>query len=98
MQLQNKNWPQDKKQPFEYQVLIKLMSFDYRINKPVNLMTQIPINLTHWGRMMYIYICVSNLAIIGPDNGLSLRQRQAIIWTNAGILLIETKVTNCIEF
>ena len=43
-------------------------------------------SLTHWGRVTHI--CVSKLTIIGPDNGLAPRQRQAIIWTNAGILLI----------
>ena len=42
--------------------------------------------LTHWGRVKHI--CVSKLTIIGSDNGLSPRRRQAIIWTNAGILLI----------
>ena len=42
--------------------------------------------LTHWGRVTHI--CVSNLTIIGSDNGLSTGRRQAIIWTNAGILLI----------
>ena len=35
-------------------------------------------------------ICVSKLTIIGSDNGLSPDRRQAIIWTNAGILLIRT--------
>ena len=35
------------------------------------------------------HICVGNLTIIGSDNGLSLDRRQAINWTNAGILLIE---------
>ena len=40
----------------------------------------------HWGRVKHI--CVGNLTIIGSDNGLSPGQRQAIIWTNAGILLI----------
>ena len=30
------------------------------------------------------------LTIIGSDNGLSPGRRQAIIWTNAGILLIGT--------
>ena len=35
------------------------------------------------------HICVSKLTTIGSDNGLSPDQRQAIIWTNAGILLIE---------
>ena len=42
--------------------------------------------LTHWGRVTHI--CVSRLAIIGSDNGLSPDRRQAIIWTNYGILLI----------
>ena len=41
--------------------------------------------LTHWGRVTHI--CVSILTIIASDNGLSLGRRQAIIWTNAGILL-----------
>ena len=43
--------------------------------------------LTHWGQVMHI--CVSKLTIIGSDNGLSPVQRHAIIWTNAGILLIK---------
>ena len=43
--------------------------------------------LTHWGRVMHI--CVSKLTIIGTDNGLSPDRRQALIWANAGILLIE---------
>ena len=42
--------------------------------------------LTHWGRVTHI--CVSKLAIIGSDNGLSPGRRQAIIWNSAGILLI----------
>ena len=42
--------------------------------------------LTHWGRMTHI--CASKRTIIGSYNGLSPSQRQAIIWTNAGILLI----------
>ena len=43
-------------------------------------------DITHWGRVTHI--CVGNLTIIGPDKGLSPGRRQAIIWTNAGILLI----------
>ena len=42
--------------------------------------------LTHWGRVTHI--CVSKLTTIGSDNGLSPDRRQAIIWTNAGLLLI----------
>ena len=48
--------------------------------------------LTHWGRVTHI--CVSKLTIIGSDNGLSPGRRQAIIWTNAGILLIGPLRTN----
>ena len=42
--------------------------------------------LTHWGQVTHI--CVSKLTIIGSDNGLSPDRLQAIIWTNAGIMLI----------
>ena len=51
--------------------------------------------LTHWGRMTHI--CIGNLTIIGSDNGLLSEQRQAIIWTNAGISLIEPLVANFSE-
>ena len=37
------------------------------------------------------------MAIIGSDNGLSSDQRQAIVWTNAGILLVGPWETNCNE-
>ena len=50
---------------------------------------------THWGRVTHI--CVSKLTIIGSDNGLSPARRQAIIWTNAGILLIGALGTNVSE-
>ena len=40
----------------------------------------------HWGRMTHI--CVSKVTVIGSDNGLSPGWRQAIIWTNAGLLSI----------
>ena len=43
--------------------------------------------LNHWGGVTHI--CVGNLTIIASDNDLSPGRRQAIIWTNAGILLIE---------
>ena len=51
--------------------------------------------LTHWGRVTHI--CVVSLTIIGPDNGLSPGWRQAIIWTNAWILLIGPWGTNFSE-
>ena len=43
------------------------------------------------------HICVGKLTIIGSDNGLSPGRRQAIIWTNAGVLLIGPLGTNFSE-
>ena len=43
------------------------------------------------------HICVSKLTSIGSDNGLSPDRHQAIIWTNAGIMLIGPLGTNFIE-
>ena len=40
--------------------------------------------LTHW----VMHICITNPTIIGWDTGLLSSRRQAIIWTNVGILLI----------
>ena len=51
--------------------------------------------LTHWCRVTHI--CVGKLTTIGSDNGLSPGRRQAIIWPNAGILLIESLGTNFSE-
>ena len=51
--------------------------------------------LTLWGRVTHI--CVDNLTVLGSDNGLSPGRRQAIIWTNAGILLIGPLGTNFSE-
>ena len=48
--------------------------------------------LTYWG--LVTHICVSKLTIIGSDNGLSPDLHQAIIWTNAGLLLIGPLGTN----
>ena len=51
--------------------------------------------ITQWGRVTHI--CVGNLTIIGSDNGLSPGRRQAITWTNVGILLIGPIGTNFSE-
>ena len=59
------------------------------------LMFVFSMSLTHWGRVTHI--CVGNLTIIGSDNGLSPGRRQAIIWNNAGLLLIEPLGTNFSE-
>ena len=52
-------------------------------------------HLTHWGRVTHIW--VSKLTITGSDNGLSPGRRQAVIWTNAGIMLIGPLGTNFSE-
>ena len=54
------------------------------------------LELTHWGRVTHI--CVGELTIIGSDNGFSSGRRQAIIWTNAGMFLIEPLGTNLVKF
>ena len=51
--------------------------------------------LSHWGRVTHI--CVSKLTVIGSDNCLSPGRHQAIIWTNAGLLLIGPLGTNFSE-
>ena len=60
-----------------------------------NILECVLVALTHWGRVTHI--CVVDLTIIGSDNGLSPGRRQAIIWTNAGILLIGPMGTNYSE-
>ena len=50
----------------------------------------IDILLTHWGRVTHIR--VGNLTIIGSNNSLSPSRRQAIIWSNAGILDLRKKL------
>ena len=56
---------------------------------------QTSLYLTHWGRVTHI--CVGKINIIASDNGLSPGRHQAIIWTNAKILLIEPLGTKLIE-
>ena len=43
--------------------------------------------LSHWSRVRDAYICLGNLTTNGSDNGLLPCRHQAIIWTNAGLLL-----------
>ena len=43
------------------------------------------------------HIGVSELIIVGSDNGLSPGRRQSIIWTNAGMLLIGPLATKFFE-
>ena len=45
----------------------------------------------------YMHICITKQTLIGPDICLSPDQRQAVIYTNAGILLIGPLGTNFSE-
>ena len=51
--------------------------------------------VTHWGQVTHK--CVSKLIVSGSDYGFSPGRRQAIIWTNAGILSIGALETNFSE-
>ena len=62
---------------------------------PDNLCPKRLINLTYWGQVTHI--CIGNPTIICSDNGLSPDRRQAITWTNVGILLIGPLGTNFSE-
>ena len=77
--------------------LLRYSVIDYTpiyLSNPV--FNQDQLSLTHWGQVTHI--CVGKLTIIGSENGLSPVRRQAIIWTNAGILLIRTLGTIFSEF
>ena len=76
-----------------------IMTVFIQCNTTMTMFLHVAINryqLTHWGRVTHI--CVGTLPIIGSDNGLSPGRRQAIIWTNAGLLLIGPLGTNFSEF
>ena len=53
------------------------------------------VELTHWGRVTHI--CAGKLTNVGSDNGSLPGQCQPIIWTNAGMLLIEPSGINFSE-
>ena len=82
-------------------VLIRITQFSFNnIHSKISSAKRWPFCLvldvfTHLGRVTHI--CVSNLTIIGWDNGLSPGRRQAIILTNDGILLIGPLETNFSE-
>ena len=51
----------------------------------------------HWAIFFFNSLRPKKITIIGSDNGLSPGRRQAIIWTNDGILLIGPLGTNFSE-
>ena len=76
------------------QLFTKPISTGLRPGK-LSLFLTLPSSLTHWGRVTHI--CVRKQTSIGSDNGLLPGRRQAIIWTNAGILSIGPLGTNFSE-
>ena len=82
--------------PYSESLKISLkMCFQGSNSREVNMAWDKSLELS--GTKPLTHICVGNLTIIGSDNGLSPGRRQAIIWTNAGILLIRTSGTNFSE-
>ena len=75
--------------PFDDVIMTK-MQLCWAINRPVlpiiSLSEQKDTILNHWGRVTRI--CVSELTIIGPDNGSLPGRSQTITWTNVVLLLI----------
>ena len=63
---------------------VSCVSLSFRTHPCVNLWSHTL--LTHWGQVTHI--CISKVTIIRSDNDLLPGRRQAIIWTNAGLLLI----------
>ena len=80
---------------FRHEVAVTSTTFRVRNTFSIIWYTVSVCCLTHWGRVTHI--CVRKLTIIGSDNGLSPGRRQAIIWTNAGLLLIRPWGTNFSE-
>ena len=81
--------------PSTFQVQLTLKLLKYWVSNWFLLFNTCIWLLTHWCRVTHT--CVGNLTIIGSDNVLSSGQRQAIIWTNTGILLIGPSGTNFSE-
>ena len=75
--------------------IVSNLQTHYHFKLDFHKMDQYLYNASHWGRVTHI--CVSKLAIIGSDNGLSPDRRHAIIWTNDGLLLIGPSGTNFSE-
>ena len=77
-------------------ILLKTAVYFFKFSKQTpNSSPMAHLTLTHWGQVTHI--CISKLTIVGSDNGLSPGRRQAIIWTNAGILVTGPLGTNFSE-
>ena len=80
--------------PHKGPVMRKMFPFDYVImsTQTLNCVNSLRPSDAYWDRVTRIYvskvthICVSQLTLFGSDNGLAADRRQAIIWSNAGIV------------
>ena len=75
----------------------KKIAFDLREGNKINVLYDTQQKYPGLVSWQVTHIWVGKIIIIGSDNGLSPGRRQAIIWTNAGILLIGTLETNVNE-
>ena len=89
-------YERDSNNPERYFTRSKILLMEKLTNGALVTPTLDSRHLTHWGRVTHI--CVCKLTNIDSYNGLSPERRQAIIWTNVGILLIEPLGTNFSEF
>ena len=67
------------------------------VNYPLHLIYFYMIFYVSISDFCHVPLSSDNLTIIGSDNGLLSGQCQAIIWTNAGILLMGPSGTNFSE-
>ena len=89
----DKNFTLVPKGPYDNKwSLVQVTAWRRKENKPLHEPMTTHFNDAYTG--MHHLSCVSNLTIIGSDNGLSPGRRQAVIWTNAEILLIGSLGTN----
>ena len=77
---------------FTFNSMLSFLFYHVNLPKGELLVNLCVFTIIDWGRVTQI--CVGNLTIIGSDNCLSPGRRHAIIWTNAGILLIGPSETD----
>ena len=84
-------WRRSGDKPWSEPMMVNL-STHICVTRPQWVSSLVP---THWGWVTHI--CISKLAIIGSDNGLSPGLWQVIIWNNAAILLTGPLGTSFVE-
>ena len=77
---------------FTFNSMLRFLFYYVNLPKGELLVNLCVSTLIDWGRVTRM--CVGNLTIIGPDNCLSPGRCHALIWTDAGILLIGPSKTD----